>query len=124
MAAAFPAILALTLAAALAGAEGPAPDRPWFEGRSEHFIFITDGREPEARQLAGSLEAFRTCLEVVPPDRRSWPEPGPRPSLVYLFATRAGFEGHAADEGSGGYCEAHPDGHAPPRVRPSVPECP
>ena len=110
MAAAFPAILALTLAAALAGAEGPAPDRPWFEGRSEHFIFITDGREPEARQLAGSLEAFRTCLEVVPPDRRSWPEPGPRPSLVYLFATRAGFEGHAADEGSGGYCEAHPDG--------------
>jgi len=109
---AFRPLLALALAAAGLRGEVPVPDRPWIEGRSGHFIFITDGREAEARNLARSLEAFREDLKAVPPDRRSWPEPvpGPRPSLVYLFATRGGFDRYAADEGSGGYCEAHPDG--------------
>jgi len=102
------AMVALGAPAAL-----PPEKQKWYEGRSAHFLFVTDGTEKETLARARSFEILHEILRIISPDlRRGRAQTGPKlPSFVYLFSSAEEFQSYSAMTGIDGYFAAHLDGN-------------
>lgn len=94
-------------------AELPPEKEKWFEARSAHFSFVTDGGEREVLEQSRSLETLYEVLKVISPDlqKRKFQPRVQMPSHVYMFSSDKEFTSYSQLRGIEGFFVTHPDGY-------------
>ncbi|MBK8794593.1 MAG: hypothetical protein IPN59_16090 [Holophaga sp.] len=94
-------------------AELPPEKQKWFQGRSAHFYFVTDGSEKETLELARSFEILQEILKIISPDlQKSRIQVRQQlPSYIYLFSSANGFKSYCEKPGIDGFFVIHMDGY-------------